>query len=168
MTGFNRLQHVKYLALSFSLVMLTGLLSVQGFFVEPKQLTAESSRVPAAVGVPPVAESSPGAGFVGGLDVFDWNCRDSKEAPSVRASYMRLKSKACSKQQLSVVDIKNVSNGFTATLFPANGGFTTDFIDLVEGENEILVQLKDVKGALTQKVIKVRRPAASEVPRQKL
>ncbi len=57
--------------------------------------------------------------------------------------------------------IKNETNGFVATLFhPKDQLFTTDFINLNEGENKIVIHLQDGKESI-ERVIKVSRTPSS-------
>lgn len=58
--------------------------------------------------------------------------------------------------------ITNRTNGFTAAVFASGDSYSTDFIELKEGPNEITVQTQDSKGRKITKTLQVTRAPASE------
>ena len=84
------------------------------------------------------------------------------------ARLLRLKAKKfnCNEEVSASSDkwlLKNQSNGFTGTLIVHQNGFTTDYIELKEGSNQIQLVLENSHGQKIEKVIKVlRRSVASE------
>lgn len=94
---------------------------------------------------------------------IDLGC-EAEETQSVgSASHLRLRGSACPSPG-EVVAITNLSNGFTAEVIALKiGGFTTDFIDLRGGVNEIKVSRRDASdGQIKQQTIKVLRAPASQ------
>lgn len=65
------------------------------------------------------------------------------------AKRVRLKASFCDGLAMSLNEssVVNRANGFEATLFNLeSGGFTSDYISLAEGRNQLLFQLKNSKG----------------------
>jgi hypothetical protein len=69
----------------------------------------------------------------------DGNSRFSKNVIQVRLSGALCTKK---KEQISSSEIRNMTNGFSATVFPTGkqDTFTTDYITLANGENHIRIQ----------------------------
>jgi hypothetical protein len=67
---------------------------------------------------------------------------------------VRLKLVNC-KAEKSEVEVLNSANGFTASVFQENSLLTTDYIDLVAGENALRIKSVDVKSALPQTDVQV-------------
>lgn len=79
---------------------------------------------------------------------------------SSRARQVRLKTGLCFGQKpvLEKSNIVNRANGFEATLFQLEqGGFSSDYINLVDGENQIVMQLKDAKGRTVSTELTISR-----------
>lgn len=75
-----------------------------------------------------------------------WDIRDLAERPT-RARLMRLTGKACGVAGTADnVTVKNISNGYAATVFEGSVGLTTDFIPLESGKNEILIKIESEPG----------------------
>ena len=77
------------------------------------------------------------------MNVAAVNCWDMKDDASreTGARWVRLTGKACQFQGNSEnVTVKNLANGYAATVFDAGGRMTTDFIPLQMGKNDILVR----------------------------
>jgi hypothetical protein len=93
------------------------------------------------------------------LDCFHDGAR--VELKSV-ARQVRLKTGTCPghKVNLDESNIVNHANGFEATLFQLEqGGFSSDYINLVDGQNQIVVQLTDSRGQrISANVIISRQP----------
>jgi len=88
--------------------------------------------------------------------VLEYKCLDEKL--EVDGSLVRLKGSSCLDEKWQDISIVNHSNGFTASvIFLKNKSFTTDFIDLNEGENKLSIQAKDEKGQAVQKSLIVTR-----------
>ncbi len=65
-----------------------------------------------------------------------------------RDSLMMLRGKSClSRSGFQLVQIRNATNGFTASIFEkTTSEFQTDFIQLNEGLNEVVFELENKKG----------------------
>lgn len=80
------------------------------------------------------------------LPVNCWDVKDSA-ARETGSRWVRLTGKACQIEGNSEnVSVRNISNGYTATVFAASGAMTTDFIPLQMGRNEILVRFETSRG----------------------
>lgn len=79
------------------------------------------------------------------MSVTALNCWDMKDGAEreTAARWMRLTGKPCQFQgSADSVTVKNLSNGYAATVFDSAGRLTTDFIPLQIGKNDILVRFE--------------------------
>lgn len=80
------------------------------------------------------------------------------------ASHVRLKMASCQGSPLTLENshLINVANGYEGTLFNLeNGGFSSDYIHLVDGENKLTVQIEDLKGHMFASEVTIfRRPGS--------
>ena len=85
------------------------------------------------------------------------NSRDSHNKTSAR--WIRLTGKACqTTSPLEGVSVRNVTNGYVATVFPtAMRGMTTDFIPLQSGRNEIRIRFDQGDGATLESQVSFLR-----------
>ncbi len=84
------------------------------------------------------------------------NCENTDSASpwQVTASLVRLSGRGCVKKGASA-DVVNHTNGRVATIFPLEeDGFTTDYMDLSIGENNVSITTQSEDG--TQKVTAVK------------
>lgn len=94
------------------------------------------------------------------VGVVEVDCvRDSYEVP--RVSQVQIRGFGC---QLNPDDkvletlIRNETNGFTATVFPSEQTkFLTDYIQVFEGTNHILVRQKLLSGEIRERRISITR-----------
>lgn len=93
--------------------------------------------------------------------VLDHDLNSSKQDLKVDGTHLRLRGLMRGHQLQAV---KNNSNGFTAAVFDRGDSYTTDFIELQEGANEIALELSDKQGHPVTKKIKVERSPASAAP----
>lgn len=105
--------------------------------------------------------SEAATGKLGRPVVLDHDLNSSKQDLKVDGTHVRLRGLMRGHQLQTV---KNNSNGFTAAVFDRGGSYTTDFIELQEGSNEIALELSDKKGQAVIKKIKVERTPASVIP----
>ncbi|MGZ5280542.1 MAG: hypothetical protein ACXWC9_11390, partial [Pseudobdellovibrionaceae bacterium] len=95
--------------------------------------------------------------------VMNYDCNQTGNM-EVDGTLLRLKGQdsTCLSDKWTNISITNHSNGFTASVIFLKKGFTTDFIDLKEGDNNLEIQAKDDKGqAITKKITVKRRSIAS-------
>lgn len=152
-------QGSKFLGVTVILVAVTGfaswlsltnpLDSVQGPGAE---LAVSSGRVPAST----VAS--------GQSVVQEIHCRKPPHKLALTGSHLRLRLVACPGMHKSEVSIRNETNGFTASVFKSPKDVTTDYIDLVDGANNLKIEIREDKSALREIEIEVTRaPASGEV-----
>ena len=89
----------------------------------------------------------------------DVGCGSDVELGTLSVAHLRMKSLFCNEGES--VEIQNLSNGFTGSAIELKKGFfTSDYIDLSEGLNEIEIFRKSLSGgSIHQKVKVTRRPA---------
>lgn len=118
----------------------------------------QSDRSPASVTDMKVAEPSPSSSGM----TFEFDC--NKPSLDFSESQIRWTGKWCAGKEWTHLEIVNHTNGFTASVMPMKDlKFTTDFVDLSEGENEFSFKATLASGAVVQKTIKVfRRMPASQ------
>ena len=97
--------------------------------------------------------------------LVDLDCQSEAQALETASLRFRLKGSPCSddkKDQPRSTQVKNNSNGYVATVFHRSAQeFTTDFINLNEGSNEIEVRFETDDGVLQKKLTVVRTPASA-------
>lgn len=83
----------------------------------------------------------------------------------IDARFLRLKSKniQCFKEGLRSAKIENRTNGFTGSVLYFNSGFTTDFIELSEGSNEIYFSAVDNKGRELAQTVRILRRTLNKI-----
>lgn len=91
------------------------------------------------------------------------NCDKAKPELNTNEIRIRLKGFDCigDSEKPSSTSIKNKTNGFIATVFhKSDATFTTDYINLIEGENRIAINFESNDKTLTQEIIVHRAPAS--------
>lgn len=96
--------------------------------------------------------------------VMEYECKKLRDA-EVDGTLLRLKGQdeTCLNEKWTDISITNHSNGFTAAVIFLKKGFTTDFIDLKEGDNNLEIQAKDDKGQTITKKFTVKRRSIASV-----
>lgn len=90
---------------------------------------------------------------------YDLRCAGEKVTTyKVEGAYLQLKGKDCGRtSQMPKLLITNQSNGFTASVFQLNAKeYQTDLIQLIEGENQILIQSQFPSGRIEEQVLHVK------------
>jgi hypothetical protein len=167
------MQEQRFLLMTVFLVALVGAPAVYSVVREPQELTAEAAtenlnpdadsaqRSPASI-----ESNSQGRSAIKSKSVvLDYTCKGKSKTFEVDGTLMRLKGKGCLNENWKDLTVVNQTNGFTASvIFLKSNDFTTDFIDLKEGDNHLSIQGTDETGkAVTQKfVVKRRFPASAE------
>lgn len=73
------------------------------------------------------------------MDVPCWN-RLGTEPRSAAARWVRLTGKACASDvSVEGITVRNLTNGFAATVFATGPGLTTDYIPLNDGTNDVVI-----------------------------
>jgi hypothetical protein len=72
-----------------------------------------------------------------------WDCQSNVNNLEVSGEYLRLLAKNCDTLRTQILSVKNVTNGYTASLIPTKENvLTTDFLSLRTGKNEIWIETK--------------------------
>jgi hypothetical protein len=161
---FWKNQEHQFLFLTLILAIAVGIPAGRSVVMEPEfpqPVSEESSRSPAAVAVATVEDRNLSWNKAKNVTV-ELDCKNLKINSEVDASHLRLMSSNCG---WSDVVIKNSRNGYTASVVNLGlNKFTTDFIELADGENLLEVSGKDSQGKTVAKEFRVqRRMPASEV-----
>ena len=156
-----RSAETKFLIVSFVVVILLGVKTVASLVEDPQSdLNLIYSRQPSSVvkrepkvdleknKLPaPVAAN------------FDFDClKNSQKEVTVKGSYLQIRGKGCANAaQADQLSIVNKSNGYTAAVFQTGQGqFQTDLIQLIEGQNQILIQFQNSTGKKFQHEVVVK------------
>lgn len=81
--------------------------------------------------------------------IFEVRCGKSGQSILTTEPRVRLKLKGCKPHQ-QALDVSNLTNGFTASVFTSQKEASTDFIDLVPGQNTVRIQARDRKAAVSE------------------
>lgn len=143
------------LTLAFGAVTTLTLLEEPSRTFQPVVVASSSSRLPASLGTP-AFEKATAQPFMGTLSM---NCSENSE---VKASYehVRIKGDTCLRagEQLVSTKVRNLSNGMTATVFhQGDRNFTTDYIALSSGENQLVVETTSQSGETRARHLLVQR-----------
>lgn len=145
-----------------SLVILMGVPMALDLLKNPEahaEMTVQQQvRNPASLSLPKVAIQKSEKTAVIKLD-----CDLSSEALSTEGPYLRIQGQLCH-QSLDRIQVINQTNGFTANIMKVGSGeFTTDFLDLSEGINEIqMISTTDAGDSITKTFTVDRRSPAAE------
>lgn len=95
------------------------------------------------------------------MDVVNIPCWEKTEAAAYETSarWVRLIGRNCASAiPIDSVSVRNLSNGYVATIFPTeNRNMTTDFIPLQSGTNDIQIQFDQGADAPVQTQLKLQR-----------
>ncbi len=151
----------KFLGVTFCLIMLLGGPAVLSVMQEPLDAVspvAAISRIPASI------SSQSRNRITSKSVVLDVSCTHLQALTEVDGSLLRLRGSGCMKENSQEMKIINETNGFTAAIIPLKERkFTTDFIELKEGLNQLKISLKDDKGQTVIQTFSVRRLPASNL-----
>lgn len=93
------------------------------------------------------------------MDVVRVPCWDQGEAKvsALGARWVRMTGRACQSEG-GEISVRNLSNGYVATVFDSQGGQkTTDFIPLESGTNNILIRFDHGAGVLFENKVVLTR-----------
>lgn len=92
--------------------------------------------------------------------VFELSCASDHQTLETLKTRFRLKGDVCSptlSEESLKTQIRNISNGYVATVFRKGpSSFTTDFINLNEGENTIKVVFEGADGPIEKEFTVIR------------
>lgn len=134
----------KFLFISSILVFLLGVQTAASILDEPEEKIV---RAPAAIGSvskTPTKNMPTSSQLVN----LEFNCRkEARRQVAVKGSLLQIHGRECMTEDSGPINIVNKSNGYTASVFPkGNEGFQTDLIQLIEGQNEIIIEYKSPTG----------------------
>jgi hypothetical protein len=90
--------------------------------------------------------------------LFELNCGEKGKAVQTSNRRFRLKGQTCADEAAALsTQIQNKSNGYVATVFHRDPqSFTTDYINLNEGSNEIAIKFDTLHGPIEEVLTVVR------------
>ena len=167
------MQERRFLLMTVLLVFLVGAPTVYSIVRDPSLLSAHGSysQQRQIASLPVVAttdsEFSKRNEVKAKSVTFSLECEGnlkSEEDHSIEGSLLRLKLEGCEKGLLTDVSITNVSNGFTASVIETKDqGFTTDFMDLKEGDNHVEIKGISESGEKILRKLKFTRVSSTNV-----
>ena len=118
------------------------------------------ARLPASI--PPTAPAT--VSDIKTKLALDLNCKLNKKmtGQKVVGQWTQLKGHLCKGDKLKLVEITNLSNGFTASVFNiGTENYQTDLIQLNQGSNQIRVRLTPHKGEVEEKTFTIESSGTS-------
>jgi hypothetical protein len=157
MKSIAQIQEIKFLALTLTLVLFLGLGSFLNLVKAPdRALAAKNSeigvRIPASV--PGELLSQAPASALNSLENLEWSCGEGTKNIEVSSHRIRVKGRGCGKESLSIT---NETNGLVATVFNGEKGYSTEYMDLNPGKNDLHVKWQNKKGLLQSVHLTVHR-----------
>jgi hypothetical protein len=156
-------QEHQFLFLTLFLALAMGVPAGRSLLEQPESVLVVSSsrepgRAPAAVTSSTVGDRNISMNKAKNITVV-LDCKSLDLSSEVDASHLRLISSNC---LWSDVVIKNNRNGYTASIVDLGSNkFTTDFIELADGENLLELSGRDSQGKTIAKKFRVKRAPAS-------
>lgn len=150
-----------FLLITMSVVITLGVPVALSIVSAPPKIDvvtgSMAGRVPASVSLLEDRSTSLPLGASSSREV---SCDNQMDLGSLVGAHLRLMTQSCG--EFSRIEITNKTNGFTAETMPLKQGyFTSDFIDLSEGENTLEIARVDSGGQKTIQIIKATRLPAS-------
>ena len=153
-----------FIIITSILIVLLGMPSFLSIVKNPNQANFESvldsTRNPASLADD---ESNSGLDLSSNTTV-EIPCEKDMKAMEVQAAYLRLKGTSCDNKNIKKISVTNRTNGFTAAVIPiGSDSFTTDFIDLQNGENVLAIETLDQDGSKSVNTIKFNKRAPATI-----
>lgn len=154
----------RFLVFTLFLVVLVGAPAVYSVVKDPQAAVeryeeASSDRAPASETKAIVEAPAKTKGVTESV-TLNLECNVSEK--SVQGTHLRVTGDSCVKNTIKEVTVVNISNGFTASvIFTKGNAFTTDFIDLKDGENNLQISTVDSKGVKATRSLVVKRLPAN-------
>ncbi len=155
-----------YLLTTMFLIVLIGAPAVYSMIQEPPlAMLKTGGRAPAsaAMRIPIEAEVVRRNSIKAKSVTMDFECNKKTWAKETDGNLVRLKADACMNSQWKQVSVVNKTNGFTASVIFVKDGFTTDFIDLSQGENVLAVSGINEKGRKVEHLLTITRRAPASL-----
>lgn len=166
------MQESRFLMITMFLVVLIGAPAVYSVVKEPqllleRNLAMESAqsedRKPASVVSLLIPDSEEKIVKTQGItESVTLNLACDSGSEEVKGTHVRFKGNSCASEEVKELSVVNMTNGFTASvIFTKGSAFTTDFIDLKDGENNLEISTVDSKGQKSTRSLVVKRLPAS-------
>lgn len=161
------MKEVRFLLISFSILAIIGVPAAYSLVQDPTTGTASevtsTGRGPASV--TEVASTGVKNSAKARSVTLDWDCGKKSAEQQVDGTHLRLKGHLCNLQKSESFSVINETNGYTAAVILTNDKqFTTDFIELKDGDNNFQIAFFDQDGnkEIRHLTIKKRMPASLE------
>ncbi len=121
-------------------------------YVSDASLTKKAPRMPAAI----TPEMKAPAADLNTRLALDLNCDLNHKLAGLKVTgqWAQLKGRVCENKKLKLVEITNLNNGFTASVFEVGTqNYQTDLIQLVLGTNKIRVKITLEKGSVVEQTV---------------
>ncbi len=121
-------------------------------YVSEESLATKAPRMPAAIS----PEIKAPAVDLNTRLALDLNCdlNHKMAGLKVMGQWAQLKGRVCENKKLKLVEITNLNNGFTASIFEVGTqNYQTDLIQLVQGANKIRVKITPEKGSVVEQTV---------------
>lgn len=142
-----------FLRITMALVLVVGVPAFFSVVHAPTNLREEGLQIESSRGPASVVTSSETSQFAK-AETLSFDCNKEWRGQELKATHLRIKAINCEGK----AQVTNQSNGFTASLvYAKKAEFTTDFIDLVEGKNDLVISAIDSKGKKVQKNLRIDR-----------
>jgi hypothetical protein len=157
---------IQFLLITGALVLVLGISGILSLLREPEaqaMVPAKKieTRTPASANAKTESPSLVESSNISATSLLRFDCERNQLKEDVSASYVRLAGTPCGKAE--DLEVVNKTNGFSAAvIFTPGGKFTTDFIDLQDGENQLEVTETQSNGTKVSRLFQViRHPAGS-------
>ncbi len=171
MNGVMKLPSLQrhFIFMTLSLVCILGGAAIYSLLRQPSKFdtrlatNTSSQRQPSSINPEELIPQDQVAPVAGKSISVNLPCEVQSLSPT-QGAHLRLLGQACGKGHKKTTDIsiQNLTNGFTAQVIELKEqSYTTDYIDLVEGENQLLIQRKDQAGVVHEQKIQILRQPAS-------
>jgi len=155
-----------YLLTTMFLIVLIGAPAVYSMIQEPQvAIVKTGGRAPAsaAMRIPIETEVVRRNSIKAKSVTMEFDCNKKAWVKETDGNLVRLKTEACMNEQWKQVSVVNKTNGFTASVIFVKDGFTTDFIDLSQGENVLAVSGINEKGRKVEHLLTITRRAPASL-----
>lgn len=157
-----------FILLTLSLVIVLGIPATLSLVSAPQKIDAEAGLLSGAKKLSRDVASVNLVQGQGEQSVFSTSlsrevgCEANQNLGLLNGAHLRLRTKACG--NFDQIQISNKTNGFTAQVMDLNSGFfTSDFMDLSEGDNVIEISRFNTQGETLKQSVHVQRsPSAVE------
>ncbi len=121
-------------------------------YVSDDSLSIKAPRMPAAIS----PQTKMPALDLNTRLALDLNCNLNHKMAGLKVmgQWAQLKGRVCENKKLKLVEITNLNNGFTASVFEVGTqNYQTDLIQLVQGANKIRVKITPEKGSVVEQTV---------------